>query len=561
MNNKSSVILILAFAVCVASCSHKEDAKERMLQHVDSIMNEHPDSALALLRHYSVKDFPSSASRAKYALLLTQANDKNYIVHTNDSIIRLAVQHYDSTKEVDLQGKAHYYMGRVHQDMEDQIGAAKEYIKALPYIEKSKDDRMNSLWKNNMAYLLYECSLYEEADSLYCEATKLDEKLNDLEGVTIDLMKRADICLEKNKPDYQSAEKYLLRAYSLTGSFKNTRIRRNVIFSMSSLYEFTKRYMKSIMYARQSVHLLSNKALAYGEYVTIGEVYTKLGQYDSATIYLNKSLVCNNNYTKRRAYTCLAQIARKQNRLEDALRYEECYAAYKDSTNAQEHPTEVTAVIKDMLHKQDKERYESTISHYTLLVIVTVVLLLLTTIVLVWNHRRKEKKIELLNRKVSEEEEKQKQMTQSVAELLNEHKNKEKLLEEQLERKASQWNQGDIHEMLRRRPVGKRLSELCSQKGVAKSLSDEEWVELMTCIDEGLPEFVPTLQKKYPHLSDSDIRLCCLVRLGYRYSQIALIYGVSPQSVYQSKNRVLRRIGMSEDTKLDSILFLSSSEE
>src|SRR5574344_1604688 len=110
-------LLIFLLAMGLFSCSHPKDKKDAMLEHVDSIMEEHPDIALSILQKYSINDFPFADSRAKYALLLTQAECKNYIVRPNDSIIQIAVQHYDSTHEITMQAKAHFYLGSIILDL------------------------------------------------------------------------------------------------------------------------------------------------------------------------------------------------------------------------------------------------------------------------------------------------------------------------------------------------------------------------------------------------------------------------------------------------------------
>ena len=58
------------------------------------------DSALVVLENISAKELVFSSSKARYALLLTQARDKNYILHTDDSLIRIAVDYYDGTGDV-----------------------------------------------------------------------------------------------------------------------------------------------------------------------------------------------------------------------------------------------------------------------------------------------------------------------------------------------------------------------------------------------------------------------------------------------------------------------------
>lgn len=66
-----------------------------MLQKAERLMQSRPDSALALLGRYTTRSFSDSADIAAYALLRTQADDKNYIDHTSDSLIKIAVRYYD----------------------------------------------------------------------------------------------------------------------------------------------------------------------------------------------------------------------------------------------------------------------------------------------------------------------------------------------------------------------------------------------------------------------------------------------------------------------------------
>ena len=63
------------------------------------------DSALSILEGVNLAELSTIQSRAKYALLLTQAKDKNYITHTDDSLIRVAVDYYDTSDDITLRAK------------------------------------------------------------------------------------------------------------------------------------------------------------------------------------------------------------------------------------------------------------------------------------------------------------------------------------------------------------------------------------------------------------------------------------------------------------------------
>lgn len=91
------------------------------LVHAEKIMEDKPDSALLLLEKMQPIDNVSDRERAIYFLLLTQAQDKNYITHTTDSLIQIAANYFESHNDVERTTLAYYYLGRVYSDMQDGL--------------------------------------------------------------------------------------------------------------------------------------------------------------------------------------------------------------------------------------------------------------------------------------------------------------------------------------------------------------------------------------------------------------------------------------------------------
>ena len=104
---KRTIALIAILTALLAACTEKTDYNT-LLVRADSLMNLHPDSALNILESISTESLKTKADRAYYALLLTQARDKNYIVQTDDSLIRIAVRYYDSMRDNRMQARAYY---------------------------------------------------------------------------------------------------------------------------------------------------------------------------------------------------------------------------------------------------------------------------------------------------------------------------------------------------------------------------------------------------------------------------------------------------------------------
>lgn len=76
-------------------------------------MEEHPDSALALLEHTHIDRARLSGSvEGKYALIYTMAQDKSGLDVDDDSLIRIAYDYYKDKTEDSLYAKSQYYMGK-----------------------------------------------------------------------------------------------------------------------------------------------------------------------------------------------------------------------------------------------------------------------------------------------------------------------------------------------------------------------------------------------------------------------------------------------------------------
>lgn len=91
---KTKAIILFLVAFLLLACTARQSNNKQLIW-ADSLMRSLPDSALSVLQNISTQEFASPADSAYYALLLTQARDKNYVVQVDDSLIRYAVAHYD----------------------------------------------------------------------------------------------------------------------------------------------------------------------------------------------------------------------------------------------------------------------------------------------------------------------------------------------------------------------------------------------------------------------------------------------------------------------------------
>ena len=104
------------------------------------MMHDHPDSTLAILEAFPQDSLFTDEQRALYALLLTQARDKNYIDETCDSIVKIAVSFYATFNNKARLMMSLYYLARIQYNMGDYSRSIVNYDKAEK-IAASIDDK------------------------------------------------------------------------------------------------------------------------------------------------------------------------------------------------------------------------------------------------------------------------------------------------------------------------------------------------------------------------------------------------------------------------------------
>lgn len=123
-------VLVIAFITgSVFSCTDNSEAEKR-LTSAEALMNQHPDSALAILQGIDRSSLSSGKGKARYALLMSQALDKNYIDTTTFDILQPAIDYYTDKGTPDEKLRTFYYQGRIYQNNGDEDNAMLSFINA-----------------------------------------------------------------------------------------------------------------------------------------------------------------------------------------------------------------------------------------------------------------------------------------------------------------------------------------------------------------------------------------------------------------------------------------------
>ncbi len=176
------ILPVLLLLMVAAACS-RHSAVSDTLTHAEAIMEEHPDSALAILEAIPDSTLTTNADRALHALLLSQALDKNYIDIASDSLINIAVNYYRNHKDPKHLALSYYYQGRICAELGDAPLALEHFQQALDILKETPDKNLENRIYAQRAYIFHMCGMSRHALGENLKALILCRELGDTIGI------------------------------------------------------------------------------------------------------------------------------------------------------------------------------------------------------------------------------------------------------------------------------------------------------------------------------------------------------------------------------------------
>lgn len=546
---KSTIVTVLLFAQYLfAACT--TSGIDNKLVHAHSLAAHSPDSALSFLQSIQLEELKSPKDQAYYILLLTQAQDNNYIYQNNDTLIRIAVQYYDSTKETSMQAKAHYYLGCIQRNKSNYSQALKELFTAIIYAEKCADYKLAGYSYNNIANLYYLQKLNEEADSIYQIAKTLAIHEKDPNLLAEVLSQQGMIDIRKGKEYYLQAEKKLLYAFKIAQHTAQKNIIAKTAYSLSLLYGRMNMGEKAVVFAKLNVSHQNNYHMLCRAYLILGDAYYKTSQYDSASNYLSKALYSEDNLTKAGVYMRLADIDKKLGKLDSALEMERKYSYHLDNARQKQQGSAIIQIEKNMLTKRKALEHKTNLNQlYS--DIITGMVIGLSLFLALWNKFKKEtlhfkqKEVELNERLKKQLQQKNKQINLLQEEIAQQnHKQEERqILQEELhalnnERQAllkEAYEHSEVFVKMRRIIQSYKRTEQSNEL-----FEEADWMQLIAETDIRWNNITIRLTTQYP-LSQDEIYLCCLYLTDIPTSHFRYIMVCSRDAIYKKTKRIVEQ--------------------
>lgn len=545
--------VVLLFLLSMTCCYNYSPSPE--LQLAEQLIDSKPDSSLNILNNLPDKQKLSKYNHALYCLLLTQAQDKNFIIHTSDSICKIAVKYFEKHSDIHYTMLAYYCMGRVYSDLQDALQAQEYYLKALEIGKNSKEYKLLIRISSNLGTLYNYQGIYDMALPFYKQAlhyTQLELQQDSL-NISYILRNIARTYTQTNQSD--SAIWYYQRAidYSTPKNLSSLYVDLGNIHFSNNEYEETKKYLN------KALNVLVNKTSI--DYINLskGKLYTALNSLDSAKFYLNLSLQSPYIHTKAGSLQRLANVALKENDFKNFAKYTLQYEELRDSITNRSHFENIRLTQSMFNYQQinkEKIKFEKEATDRLILVYQIIILFVIILTVGIYIYKREQ------NKKKRQLEQKEQQYKRSQ-QYLEDNKKQIAQLENILSTEKAQMTevQRQLYEarkvmlqMENRTIIEKQGAiEVLEQDFHSASLylkihreeevqlNSTEWFELRQLIDATYSDFTNRLIKLYPKISQEEIRICYLSKMDVPVKKIATIVHITSSGVSQCRRRLYKK--------------------
>lgn len=227
------VLVMVLFTGIIFSCTENSEL-EKQFTSAESLMNNHPDSALDVLRKINRPSLSSDKMKAKYALLMSQALDKNYIDTTSFDILQPAIDYFLRKGTADEKLRTYYYQGRIYQNRENNDSAMQSFMRGREYCGQASDTLTMANLLVAQGTILYTTYKFDdfikvnlEAAELYRESGRPDYEILSLANVLDGSIQNGDKNLADSimsiahskvsiNPEYASAISPYVLLYAIT---------------------------------------------------------------------------------------------------------------------------------------------------------------------------------------------------------------------------------------------------------------------------------------------------------------------------------------------------------
>ena len=563
--NKFATILIAIISFLCISC--KDNSLLSKMDQIKTVGDENPALALKMLDSIYV-DARNASEYAlmKYDLLKIRLEDKSYIPHTSNRVIENLVKYFEDNGTIKDKQEAYYYAGSVYRDLDDTPRGIENFYKSIEAV-RDKRECDSIILRNaysNLYYLFVNVQDYNNALKMAQMEYSISKAINNTTINTMNQITNAYIDLNMNKEGLR----YLNETFNL---LKDKKYAKEDNFIFLVLYNYSNLKLKDK--ANECYNLIKKRKLKRMDAFVrniLGNYYMLIGQQDSA-IACYESIINEkkNEYAMYDTSKKLFHIYSENGNKDKAIKYGAEFVRMSEKLDLAKNSELAATVNNKYKYHLDQSRMQKMESERTMYLRIAIIIgfsaVLLTLAFVIFYMRKKNitlrrqlaltdslnsvkaqmsdiKKNTLLKeqqlasaqseiaakeqkmKEISEELQHNEQLLETTQKRLNDKMKQSEQLMQMLHKAELEDSASDVVEAVRKSAEGK------------KKLSATDWQQLYSAVNSLYPDFKDSLVSRDGNLSEQQMQMCYLMRIGLTGPQINNVVDISRTTVWRWTN-------------------------
>lgn len=465
---------------------------------------------------------------------------------------------------------AYQNLSNIYQLTGDPQTAIEYLSKSVDLYTKLKDSVGISRVQGNISNLYIDMDEFEKAEVLLLKSLQHTPKNSmDYANFTLNL----GTIYQSFHQDFVKSEKYYNTALSI---YQNIGFEIGIGMAYENLGELMiekKNMRKALSFLKiaENKYEVNQDSIQISHIkLTLGKYYLKSEKWDYAQNYLEKAVEMGKERKISKLVSeglfALYELHKKTGNSDYSLLYFERYTQFKDSLQKQLFDNrfsywdkQIKNVEKERIIEQlryDKERLKWKGFLFSL-----IILLLVVTLLLFFFKRKKDRQLSEKKRALIEGEKKMVEIELEAKKL------KEKEMEYELEIKSKQLSSHALHMMQKNKmlqEVKTQMEELIDQSKMENKpdlrkinrmldrniKTEREWKLFKIYFEELNSGFFNKLKLINPVLTQNELKLCALTKLGFNLKETSSLLNVSINTIKNARYKLKIKLGIEKDASL-----------
>lgn len=541
-NNRRGVLLrnlviILAVTSLWTGCSQMNDglvrgrkAVESLMDSAENIMDDNPLVADSLMKLIDAQSIRRKEMKARYALLYTEAEYKNFQLITSDSLIMTAVRFYSINNNLNYRFLSNYYLGCVYFELGQYTKAAAAFANA----EQLSNYIDNEFWKGllykQLGWIFFETCDFNRSEDYYIKAEECFEKAGKKEHQLYAIL---NIGRNKiNMQEYSKADS-LLRIVE-SKSINDSVLHYECVYNRLSCLVYMNETDSATSLLNRNIEIFDTSSRSVGYMEIMALYYNSIKDYSKSESFLKK--VSSYNLSESDSvffYYVSYLLASSKGQTEASLNYFQKYTSLQNENLREILSQPILGVQKEQYRiMAENELLKYNHARLTLILCI-VIFLLIIVIVLVTYHYKKKRMKEQLYDSLSVVEE----LSGKIEDLKNQVRVQFHERHDLSNRLYSMYFDSESQDKITKQQLNVTINSLIKDYTAPDSVK-----KLDKLLNESYDGIMDRLTDPEIGLTDKEVELFRYSFAGLSSKAVSIIIKESPQNIYQIKSRLLKKV-------------------